>query len=243
MHFGARLGKLVGQAAIGYLAGAHHHIVDGKHGFPVLDTYMQAGIVDALVLDPTQHLHALGLQRGAMHPAGGLVQSPTRPTLGALQQPYLACGRFHRAVGESAGMVKAGINAPFMAPAFDIGGGRGRRLDQELGHVEADAPGTDDGHTPADIGMAAQNLAVSQYHRMINAGQVNLPRVHAGGDDYGIVVTQVRRRRGMAESLANAQRVEAVMEVAQGFVELLLARNPASHVELSANRSRPVRTA
>ena len=63
----------------------------------------QALVVHAHVFHPAQHLHALGLQRGAMDPAGGLAQPRAGFARGALQQPDLACRGFRVWLGQPAG--------------------------------------------------------------------------------------------------------------------------------------------
>src|SRR3546814_2552958 len=69
---------------------SHHHVIHCEHLLASVDAHAQAVVVHAQVLHAAEHLHALGLERGAVDPAGGLAQSRARATAAALQQPDLA---------------------------------------------------------------------------------------------------------------------------------------------------------
>src|SRR5690606_1776982 len=56
------------------LACADHHVADWQGLLLAIHADAQAGIVHTQVLDSAEHMHALGLERGPMDPAGGLAQ-------------------------------------------------------------------------------------------------------------------------------------------------------------------------
>src|SRR3546814_12203241 len=59
----------------------------------------------------------LGLERGAVNPAGGLAEPGAGFAGAALQQPHLACRRFGLGRGEAATAFEVCGDAPFGQPA------------------------------------------------------------------------------------------------------------------------------
>src|SRR6185312_11348845 len=87
MHGDAQLDQFAGQRTVGLLSGADDNVVDAECLRLAVDADVQTGIVDPFVRDAAEHLDALGFQRRAMYPAGGLVEALARPACRALQQP------------------------------------------------------------------------------------------------------------------------------------------------------------
>src|SRR6185312_10008334 len=73
VHGDAQLDQFAGQRTVGLLSGADDNVVDAE--------------CLRLAVDAAEHLDALGFQRRAMYPAGGLVEALARPSCRALQQP------------------------------------------------------------------------------------------------------------------------------------------------------------
>ena len=109
------------QRAVRLLSRADDDVVGGQHLRAAIGADVQAGIVDALVLDAAEHYDVLRLQRQAMHPAGRLVETPAGTTRRSLQQPHLAVGRLGRGAHESASRIERRVDAPFVRPSRDVG--------------------------------------------------------------------------------------------------------------------------
>jgi hypothetical protein len=81
----------------------------------------------------------------------------------ALQQKDLAgriFGRGPHAFDARCATVRALVHAPFVQPAIDVGAGRRAFVHQELGHVESDAAGADDGHPGAGPALAGDHIKI-----------------------------------------------------------------------------------
>src|SRR5699024_8644494 len=125
--------------------------------------------------------------------------------------------------------------APFGAPALRVEGGGGSVLDQELGHVEADAAGADDRYPPAGGGAAVEDVQVADHPRVVGAGEVHLARHDAGGQHDLVEAGQRGRVGDRAQAQLDTGLGNALLEVAQGLGELFLAGDPRGDVELAAD--------
>ena len=199
---------------------------------------VQAVVVDTLVFDAAPLMHALHLQRGAMHPATGLVEPLAGFALGALHQPDLAGRRFRCGVYafDGATGLGGGINAPFAHPQLRIEAGRWSGMDEELGDVETDAAGTDDGDPVTHRLRAGQRIDIADDFLVIVAGDADVTRRHTGGEhDVVEAFGQCRCISTLAEFQVDAGLRETPLEIAQRFVELFLAWNPLGEIELPAD--------
>src|SRR5690348_1204371 len=122
VHGSAEGDQLVRQGSIPFLARADDDVVHRERLRSAVDGDMQPGIIDPFVGDAAEHLDAFGLERRAMHPAGGLVEALAWPSGSPLQQPYLARRGFGSRAGQSTAPRETGVYAPFAAPARDVGG-------------------------------------------------------------------------------------------------------------------------
>ena len=82
-----------------------------------------------------------------------------------------------------------------MRPACDVRRRRRRSLSQELGNVEADAAGADDGDTFADGFAPEHDVDVAQHRWMVGAGQTQRTRGDAGGEHDRVETAQRFDRR------------------------------------------------
>ena len=170
-----------------------------------------------------------------MDPAGGLAQALARTARAALQQPDFARGRFRLRPDQAAAAVAVEVHAPLGAPARRIQAGGGPVLDQELGHVEADPAGADDRHPAAGLDASAEQVQVADHGRMPGAGEIGRARHDAGGQHDGVEAGQLRRLHPGIQAQLHPGLGDALVEVAQGLVELFLAGNALGQVELSAD--------
>ena len=200
---------------------------------------MQAVIIDLQIGNPAHHLHAAPNQAEPMSPAGGTAQRLARRAVAALQDHHLAVGLFNlrHQPGHTAARVVDEIDAPFAAKGRDIHGRRRAGMGDQRRHIEPDAPCPHDGHAAAN-GFAAQDR-VNIRHRLgvIDPRHVGRARTDAGGDDH---LVMAGRRQHVSihtgiEFQRNAQLFDHPAEIAQRFVELLLARHPLGQVELAAD--------
>ncbi|KAG1536684.1 hypothetical protein G6F50_015008 [Rhizopus delemar] len=132
------------QCAVRLLPGADHHMVDRQQLLAAFDADAQALVVHAEVLDATQHAYALGFQRGAVDPAGGLAQPRPRFAGAPLQQPQPARRGLGLRPGQRAAGLEGGIHAPLGHPALRVQRRRFTGVAEELADIEADAAGADD---------------------------------------------------------------------------------------------------
>src|SRR5690606_16966864 len=160
------------------LPGAHHDMVHREQLLAAIDAYAQAVVVHAQVRHAAKHAHALGLERGAVDPAGGLAQPRTGAAPAALEQPDLARRRLGPGGGQAAAAAEVAVHAPFGHPALGVEAGGGRVLHQELGHVEPDAPRADDGDPAAGDDAPLQHVEVADDLAVVVAGEVDPARRH-----------------------------------------------------------------
>jgi hypothetical protein len=112
VHVGICGLEVVVQIAARFLAGTDDDVVYLQYLWIPIDDDMQPGVVDALVVHSTEHLHVLHLQRGAMHPAGGLVEALARGAGSPLQEPYFARRRFGHRLGQATAICVVLVYAP-----------------------------------------------------------------------------------------------------------------------------------
>src|SRR5581483_8281651 len=112
-----------------------------------------------------------------------------------------------------------------------------RRGGEELGDVEADAAGADDGNSAARRARAVEDGGVAGALGVIDAGNVRQTRAHSGGNNDGVVAArgQLACARPLPEPQIDAEAADAGAPVGQRGVELLLTRHVAREVELPAD--------
>src|SRR5690606_20517118 len=101
--------------------------------------------------------------------------------------------------------------------------------------VDPDAAGADNRHPLPYHDCSGQYVAVTDHLAMACAGEGHRAWGDAGGQHH---VIETRQRGGVgprAQAQFDPGAAEAVIEIAHGFVELLLARDPAGEVELPAD--------
>ncbi len=110
-------------------------------------------------------------------------------------------------------------------------------MQQILADIETDAAGADDRDPLADRRPVAQHIDIRQYFGMIHTNNGRRARPDAGGDDD--VVEALRDQLFAADAPVqqqlDASQFQLAAEVADGFAEFFLARNPHRHVELAAD--------
>jgi hypothetical protein len=198
---------------------------------------MQALRIDPFVGHARDHAHVLHLECGAVDPARGLAQAPPGLLGLALKQRDGARGRLGAGAfgGEPAAMEGGVRHAPFGAPAVGREGGALAFVDEEFGHVEADAARADDRHPRSHRRAAAQHVDIGQDVRAVLPRDAGVARQDAGGDDDLVEAREVVRGRGRAEPQRHAGGRELGREPVDEAVELFLARDRAGHVELPAD--------
>ena len=110
------------------------------------------------------------------------------------------------------------------------------RVHQELGHVEADAAGADQRDLAARHDAAAEHVQVADHLGMVGAGEVDFARADAGGQHHVVEAGQDVGVGARVQAQLDAGLLDAAAEVAQGLVELFLARDALGQVELAADR-------
>ena len=104
-------------------------------------------------------------------------------------------------------------------------------------HIETDAARPHDRHGAPDRFAAQNRVNIRHGLGVIDAGNVGRARTDAGGDDHLVMASRrqhVSIHTGV-EFQRNAQLLDHPAEIAQRFVELLLARHPLGQVELAAD--------
>ena len=135
------------------------------------------------------------------------------------------------------------VDPPVGQPRFQVGvvGGFRRSVcgvREELGHVEPDAAGSDDGHPVAHFGVASQDLDVRQHVVAVFPRNARAPRRHAGREHHLLerpVLGQDLGGHPGVQVDVDSEQLQPTREVAQRLVELLLARDALGHVELPAD--------
>ena len=162
----------------------------------------------------------------------------------ALQQRHFTRRGFGLRPHDAATVLFGVGHAPFAQPGGQVGGG-GRMaavgaVGQVLGHVEADAAGADDAHALAHGLVVQQHVDVAQHGGVILPWNARVARCHAGGQHHLCKATrgQLLGAGALAQVLHHAQGLQTAGEVAQGFIELFLARDRPGHVELATDARR-----
>ncbi len=191
---------------------------------------MQAGVVDAAVLDALQHAHAVARELGAMHPSSGAAERMAEGGGGAfhhgdLDVRLLFLGREQAAVLRDSPMRGEGLGIERRATVL---------LQQVERHVEADAAHADDRHLAPCLPRAAQDLDVARDFRVLDAGNRRPARVDAAGDDHLVEAVQVGIARCVIQAYLGAGAAQALRVVGDRFGEFLLAGNLLRQVELAA---------
>ncbi|MNN25101.1 hypothetical protein D3C81_1385570 [compost metagenome] len=108
-------------------------------------------------------------------------------------------------------------------------------MHEEFADVETDAAGTDHRHLVGGLHPAQQYIQIGHHHRVIRTGEVDLARQDAGGDHDFVVARQRGHIGARIQAHVHAGINEAMTEVAQRLVELLLAGDALGHIELAAD--------
>ena len=110
---------------------------------------------------------------------------------------------------------------------------------QELRDIETDAARADDRDASPHGACAGERIDVAHHHRMVLSGDARVARRDAGRehDILEALGAQQLGRRGDAEPQRHTGLAQALAEVAQRLVELLLARDALGEVELAADRA------
>ena len=185
-----------------------------------------------------RHLRDLALgEQQPQHPAGADAEAAAHAAALALQHHHLAPRRAGLRLPNPPGWQSAAIDAPLGLEVLRRGRHRLRRRGEELGDVEADAAGADDGHRAAGLARAAEDIDVADALGVVDAGNGG----HAG-DDAGRHHDRIEARgrqlagaRAASQLQIDAEPLDAAAEVAQRLVELLLARHVAGEIELPAD--------
>ena len=197
---------------------------------------------DAFVVDARDHLDLFHLQRAAVDPARRLAQAGAELAGLALQKRDLPRGRRGRGAHHSAAHRGRVGHAPLGPPGRKVEGGRrvGRVVDQELGHIEANAAGADDGHARPHRLALQDRVEVADHARRVLAGDARVSRRDPRGQQH--VVEALRNQSFGADAgvqmQGHARARDAPAEVAQGLVKLLLAGDALGQVELAADFGR-----
>ena len=120
---------------------------------------------------------------------------------------------------------------------------RSSLLHQVFSHVKADAAGADHRHLRPPACDHARHRG-SSTPWVLDTRNVGSARADAGGEDH-LVKTAAQQALGtlaLAQIELDAAFLQPFGEVAQGLVELLLARDLLGKVELAADFARPDRT-
>src|SRR5712692_6349149 len=106
-----------------------------------------------------------------------------------------------------------------------------------LADIEADTSGTDYGYVLTHRLAVAQYVKIPQHLRVIHAFDFRYTGRHAGGK-HNLIEAAVYKLlyidAGIQAQL-HAPQLNLAPEVAQGFVELFLARHLLGHIELTAD--------
>src|SRR5205085_524764 len=180
---------VVDELAPRQLPRADHDRVHREHLRIVADLHVQAGVVDALVLDTAKHVHATLLQERAPDPAGGLGKTGTDLRFLALQEPHLAQRAAGMRLRDAAALPHVAIDAPLRAEGVDralieCGDIALAPVREELRDIEADAPRADDRGAPSHRSAAFDDGGVARDLRVIDTGNVRYARHDPGGEDH-----------------------------------------------------------
>ena len=149
-------------------------------------------------------------------------------------RPLLGAG-----FNEAAVVLEGAVDAPTLAEAVNRLLAVGMR--KEVGHVESNAAGPDEGHALAHLHFARQDLVIRHRNRQVVAGDAGHAGPNASAPCHGFErVALVLGRahigglKAGAEVNADAVAVQLVLVVAQGLGELFFARDLVGKQELAA---------
>src|SRR5690606_6105032 len=110
-------------------------------------------------------------------------------------------------------------------------------MGEELGHVDTDPAGADDGDFAADRLAVPHDVDVRQHRRVVDAFDVRHPRDHPGRHDDLVEVFchQLFGRDPDAQVQLDTGELDAPVEVPDRLGELFLARDATGDVELAAD--------
>ncbi len=165
-----------------------------------VDADVQAGVVDALVFDARERLHAALLEQRAPDPSGRLRKAFADLARLALQQPHFARTRSVDGRLQAATLAIIGVDAPFVAILVDRVAATVMR--QEFADVEPDAAGTDDRDPRTGLAPAFDDVDVGRDAAMLDAGNRRSPRKDSGGEHDVLERREVLRGRRYWPSLS-----------------------------------------
>lgn len=82
---------------------------------------------------------------------------------------------------------------------------------------------------------AQHHVQITDHHRMIRTGEIHAARLDAGRQHDLVECLQVACLHLRAQPQLYAGGLQAMVEIAQGFLELFLARDALGHIELPAD--------
>ena len=234
-NFQARL-----QLAQWLLTCADDDVIDGQDLCLAVDGDVQTGIVNAVVLHTRNHLYVACFERGAVYPAGGFTQAIADFARFALQQMDAALWRWCGRRTQTAGCCVIGIHAPFGVEGFELIHMCAVVVCDVLAHVKADAARADDGDVFTHRFFVAQHVQIVHDFGMVHAVNRRCTRHNASGQ-YDFVVAALHQHidgGAGVELYVYAAQFELKCEIAQGFVEFILARYFFGDIELPADFAR-----
>ena len=110
-------------------------------------------------------------------------------------------------------------------------------MGDQFGHIKADTARAHDRNLLPDLGAAHDHVNIAHHLGMIDALKLRLARLNAGGhnDLIKALGLQLGGINAGVEAKVDAEKLNAPTIVAQGLVELFLARYAAGQIELTAN--------
>ena len=240
--------ELVVERALGLLAGADDDGVGRHDALLALHRDVHAGVVDPAVGD-ARHLRDLALgEQQPQHPAGADAEpAPHAPRL-ALQHHHLRGPA--RARGLLASPPRPAMPASTPHSARKCSGAAATSCGaevEELGDIEADAAGADDGDARARPLRAPRGCRRSSTHLAWSmpgmSGTRGVTPVATTISSKPPAASVVGARRCAPSCRSTPSRSMRAPIVAQRLVELLLARHVARQVELAADARPAPRTA
>src|SRR5699024_6954112 len=234
-HLG--LTERFGQLSPGNLTRTHHDRVHLEHPRgAVVETHMQARVVDTLVARAGDHVHVFAAQRGAVHPAGGCAEPGADLAGFALHQVQRAWRggdgalfTVHAAAG-----VRRVDDTPLGAPLVRVQSGAGF-VAEELADVDTDAARADHRDTLTHR-RAPENVHIGHHVRVVDPRNVGHTWADTGRDDHGVEGLRALPRfdAGVQSRLATEQ-FQLAGVVTDRFGELFLPGSLFREVALAAD--------
>jgi len=130
-----------------------------------------------------------------------------------------------------------GVDTPFVPERIAIETGGLALVSDELGHIEANTAGPDHRHFLPNRLALQDGIQVADHFRMLDTRNRRSTRHDTGGQDDLVETTldQIVSRYAGIQAQIDTGRLQLLLEVAQGLVELFLARHALGHVELTAD--------